>query len=1046
MSSGLNLRPAVNARSGGKRQLLSRSFPAQLTALAVLLSLGAVSMKAASGTAGTADNDVTVENAKPGTQSWKVDGLDATLVERTNFVGTDTDDAPSDSGALILPNATSTGQVEGYAGAESVNRGSALNFHVTSKVARFDMRFYRMGWYGGNDATEVASALNIAGVQRSVPVPDANGMVAANWPVSYTLATGATWTSGVYLAALIPTGTTVPSAYVPFVVRNDASTSAFLYVVGSSTSQAYNPWGGKSLYEYNSPGGRAKKISFDRPYADGYGAGLFFDGDYYMVRFLEREGYDVSYASSSDVAQSAGLMTNHRAFLSAFHDEYWSKSMRDNLETWLGQGKHAAFMGANSMYWQTRLENAADGRPARTIVCYKDIALDPVQGATTTVQFRQAPANRPENSTLGSMYESDFAYGNSVPWIVRSAAHWIYNGTGLADGAQIPKAVGYEWDRTFANGLTPSNVVVLSASVPQANALHESTIYQRPSGALVFNAGTIYWPWLIDNATWGVDTRVQQMTRNLLNAMINPSGPPATTLPPTTVATTIPLTGTVVKQWDFEDATTQGWGQWFGGTVAQTNTGSLGGTGVLRITPVNATSTTYVTVSGLAAGTAYTLTGYAKRDDFSTIVAAVQTFGGSTQIGPDLSPVFAPSINGWQRFTLTFTMPTGATLATIGVNGSPSAFNIDDVTITTTATGPTTTTGPTTIAGPTTTIAAPTTVVGPPTTVAGPTTTVSGGGTQVAGSTFDNGTTDNWSAWFGGPVANTTSGPRTGAGALSAAAPSPSAYTVVSGLAPGQQYTFRVFMKNPTAPSYRAGELQYYSGAGALLGSAPLTYSADANGWFVGAATATVPAGTVSVLVGVGSDSAFVIDDFAVFSGTVATTTTTTTPPITTIVTTTTLPGTTLPGTTTLPVTTLPATTTIPQPLQVAGWTFESRSTENWAAIFAGSVKNVNGGFAGSRSLSITGTGQVSMNATTVIPNVAHTVTMYVLPSSTSAFPSGRVVFANGSFVTMSFTSVGGGWHRGTAQFTPPANNSSTTIRMSGSLSFRVDSVTVVRG
>ncbi len=1047
------------ARIAGKRS--TRSVRLHVGVMASLLTLGLVGMQAASG---DSPNDIVLENQKPGTKAWKVDGLDATLVSRTNFQGQGSDGSPADSGALVLPTATSAGVVEGYASAESVNRGSSINFHISSKVARFDMRFYRMGWYGGNEAAEIASALNVVGTQRAVPAPDANGMVAANWPSTYTLATGTTWTSGMYLAALIPSGTTVPSAYVPFVVRNDASTSAFLYVVGASTSQAYNAWGGKSLYEYNSPGGRARKVSYDRPYADGYGSGLFFDGDYHTLKFFEREGYDVSYASSSDIALTPGLMNNHRAFLSSFHDEYWSKSMRDNLETWLGQGKHVAFMGANTMYWQTRLENAADGRAARTIVCYKDAALDPVKDATATVQFRQSPANRPENSTLGSMYESDFAYGNSVPWVVRSASHWIYNGTGLTDGATIPKAVGYEWDRTFANGLTPSNAVILSASVPQAGALHEATIYQRPSGALVFNAGTIYWPWLLDNANWGVDSRAQQMTRNLLAAMLNPAGPPATTLPPTTVATTIPVTGTVVNRWDFEDGTTQGWGPWYGGTVAYAGTGALGGTGVLRVTPVSATSTTYIGINSLIPGTTYQLAGYAKRDDSAGLVAAVQIFGPAGQLGADLSPTFSPSINGWQRFTLSFTPPAGATLVTIGVNGSPSAYSLDDITISSGGVGPTTTT----VAGPTTTVAG-------------------GGGTQVAGSTFDNGTTDNWNAWFGGPVSNTTTGARTGAGALNATTPSPSAYTVVSGLTAGQQYTFRVYMKHPGTPGYRSGEVQFYNGTGGLVGTpAALSFAADVNGWFVGSVTATLPAGTVSVLVGVGSDAAFLLDDFAVLSGSVPPTTVTpttaapttlapttlapttlapTTVAPTTVATSTTRPPTTVVGpttSTTRPTTTVVATTTtraattttraattttIPQPVQVAGWTFESGGTENWSATsFSSSVRNVSGGRTGSRSLQISGTGQVSMNSTTVRSGSSHLVTVYIDPSSSFSFPTGQVRFSNGSSSIISFTSLGNGWYRGTSRFTPPSGNSSTAIRLSSSFSFRVDDVTVTRG
>ena len=35
----------------------------------------------------------------------------------------------------------------------------------------------------------------------------------------------------------------------------------------TNTYQAYNNWGGKSLYEFNSTGGRATKVSYNRPYA-----------------------------------------------------------------------------------------------------------------------------------------------------------------------------------------------------------------------------------------------------------------------------------------------------------------------------------------------------------------------------------------------------------------------------------------------------------------------------------------------------------------------------------------------------------------------------------------------------------------------------------------------------------------------------------------------------------------------------------------------------------------------------------------------------------
>ena len=47
-----------------------------------------------------------------------------------------------------------------------------------------------------------------------------------------------------------------------------------------------------------------------------------------MVRFLERNGYDVSYFSNVDTDARGSLIPNHKMFLSSGHDEYWSGPMR----------------------------------------------------------------------------------------------------------------------------------------------------------------------------------------------------------------------------------------------------------------------------------------------------------------------------------------------------------------------------------------------------------------------------------------------------------------------------------------------------------------------------------------------------------------------------------------------------------------------------------------------------------------------------------------------------------------------------------------------
>ena len=87
---------------------------------------------------------------------------------------------------------------------------------------------------------------------------------------------------------------------IPFVVRNDASHSDVIYQTSDTTWQAYNTWGGNSLYT-GRPAGRAYKVSYNRPFATRAGTpsgeDFFMSAEYPMIRFLEANGYDVSYQS-----------------------------------------------------------------------------------------------------------------------------------------------------------------------------------------------------------------------------------------------------------------------------------------------------------------------------------------------------------------------------------------------------------------------------------------------------------------------------------------------------------------------------------------------------------------------------------------------------------------------------------------------------------------------------------------------------------------------------------------------------------------------------
>jgi hypothetical protein len=166
-------------------------------------------------------------------------------------------------------------EIEGYASNVSVRPKETLKLHVSTASKTFDIEIYRLGWYGGVGARLVFRATNVPGGLRPTPEPrKEDGLVECRWPVSYTVPLG-DWVSGVYLAKLTASGSG-RQAYVPFVMlekRGLAHPAPFLFQCSVTTWQAYNAWGGKSLYDFNSMGEtRARRVTFNRPYGSGPGA------------------------------------------------------------------------------------------------------------------------------------------------------------------------------------------------------------------------------------------------------------------------------------------------------------------------------------------------------------------------------------------------------------------------------------------------------------------------------------------------------------------------------------------------------------------------------------------------------------------------------------------------------------------------------------------------------------------------------------------------------------------------------------------------------
>ena len=445
-------------------------------------------------------------------------------------------------------------RIAGFATKMSLNRGQTVHFKINVQSGTtYTLKIYRIGYYGGNGARLMQNLGTLGGTVQPNGITDATtgSLDCSNWSESASWAIPSSAVSGLYIARIERTGG--GSNHIVFIVRNDASTSDLYLQIPDATWQAYNGYGGTSAYDGTTswPSGHAVKVSYNRPFfpynslfnTDGREADWYMNSEYPMIRWLERNGYDVSYTSCNDVANNGNRLLNHKVFISNGHDEYWSKGQRNNVEAARNVGVDLAFFSGNEVYWKTRWESN-DGTEDRTLVCYKEGTMadgsineracgSKCDASTSewTGLWRMGAnydAGKPENTLTGQISWVEYPSQIEVPDFYKKIRLWRSTSVAnLAAGQTAALGVntlGYEWDYeqpAFASSYPAGRITMSSKTV---NSLtHKLSLYRHSSGALVFGAGTVQWSWGLDGEHWGGTTTVspemQQATVNLFADM-----------------------------------------------------------------------------------------------------------------------------------------------------------------------------------------------------------------------------------------------------------------------------------------------------------------------------------------------------------------------------------------------------------------------------------------------------------------------------------------------------------------------------------------------
>jgi hypothetical protein len=358
-------------------------------------------------------------------------------------------------------------RVEGYFGATSVGCGEKTSLTIIGAPSA-NISIYRIGYYKG------------AGARLVMTVNSAKSFIA-----------NAKTPPGEYLVKLKSPGRA--SSFVPIVVRSQSIKSDITFISSVLTWQAYNQWGGTSLYKGadGTRNTRGESVTFDRPF-DGDGAGQFRYMEEPLVQLIEQVGIDTNYITDIDLDKAERI--NSGSVVLGGHSEFWSYSMRSVIEKAVLSGINLIVLGGNSGYAQTLIDNRLlIGRNP-----FRDLGM-------------------PESKILGSQF---FALG--IRKDLESQNTWPFSVLGR--NAVIKGAYGYEAD-TAMGTIGPGVEILARATISptEKGFVAMSTYYSASSGARVLNIGTIGWVCGMSNrCPWGhtFDRQAQQQIKLVTAAIL----------------------------------------------------------------------------------------------------------------------------------------------------------------------------------------------------------------------------------------------------------------------------------------------------------------------------------------------------------------------------------------------------------------------------------------------------------------------------------------------------------------------------------------------
>ena len=368
-------------------------------------------------------------------------------------------------------------------GQPSYAPGQVARIHIATDAPSLSMRIF----HSGPEQVVTYADNQMAGVDIGTPPTPIDWSLHRSEPGSISFRIPNV-PSGLYYAQFDAADGRV--GYAPFVVRPAAlgATGRVLVILPTNTWQAYNfqdvDGNGYGDTWYAGPPNRLVDLS--RTYIARGVPPRFYRYDLPFLHWLFWSGKSAEFISDSDfdtIANGDDLARAYDLVVFEGHEEYVTTHEYDVVTRYRDLGGNLMFLSANNFFWKVDKQ---------------------AQVLRKITQWRQI--GRPEAALIGVQYRANDDGQRQGLFTVQTSASapWLWDGTGLVDGATFGQFVGgygIEIDATTPD--SPPGTLVL-AQIPDLfgpGISAQMSYYETVGGAKVFSAGALdfggsstFWP------------------------------------------------------------------------------------------------------------------------------------------------------------------------------------------------------------------------------------------------------------------------------------------------------------------------------------------------------------------------------------------------------------------------------------------------------------------------------------------------------------------------------------------------------------------------